>query len=295
MLTFRCIELSDRAWVTELLSRSGFQSCEHSFANNLAWRRIDDSMLARYKDFYICRGVEEGKPSYAMPAGSGDYREVIEELREDSKSFGVPLQLIAVNREMTEMLRGLYPGGFTEDWDIDTFDYIYLKEDLEHLAGKKYHGKRNHLAAFYKTDWSFELINKGNIDTAITLSAHLYNQGGDYDDRSKVVEQFAINVLFVNFEELGLKGGILYSDGEAVGVTIGEKLNSDTFCVHIEKARPDVRGAYQALNQQFVINAMSGCEYVNREEDLGIEGLRKAKQSYYPFKQLEKCKITFLE
>jgi hypothetical protein len=160
------------------------------------------------------------------------------------------------------------------------------------FAGKKYHGKRNHLKHFYKTDWSFEPIDKSNIDDCITFAASFYNES-DSKDFSAVVEQYAINLFMMNMDYLDLKGGVLVSDGEIVGFTLGEQLNSDTFVVHIEKAISSVQGAYTAVCNQFAKSCAAELAYINREEDLGIEGLRKSKLSYRPAFLLNKNTVYF--
>ena len=295
MLEFRDIELSDKDWINSLLTKSNFMSCEYSFANNMAWRRLGDTKICHYGDFYICCSFYDEKPIFTFPAGEGDYKKLFKELREYSTSLGYPLVISAVNNESLAMLNEVFQNEFTSEKDEDSFDYIYNSKELIELQGKKYHQKRNHLANFYNNNnWSFEPLNKDNQDECIELSAISYNDKQSYDDISSVSEQFAINTFFNNFDNFGLKGGVIRIDGKVVAFSIGEKINSDTFCIHIEKAIPEIRGAYVAMNNEFAKYAANDCTYINREEDLGIEGLRKSKRSYYPCFQLEKSIITFI-
>lgn len=293
MLTLRTIELSDRDWVNEALRKSDFMGCEYSFANNLAWRRLNDTQITQWNGFYLSCSWFDGQPVFTYPAGQGDLGALIEEMKQYAEGKGFPLIVSSVGKEQLALLEERYPGQFAVEADEDSFDYIYLSQDLRELKGKKYHQKRNHLAKFYQNDWIFEPITPDNMEECIEFSVRFYNDKGGYDDRSAVSEQFAINTFFNHFEELNLTGGVLRIEGRLVAFTIGEKINSNTFCVHIEKADAGIQGAYAAINHQFAQYAMEDCKYINREEDLGLEGLRRAKRSYYPVFQLEKNTVTF--
>ena len=294
MLEFRYIELSDKEKIQRALTVSDFMGCEYTFANNLAWRRLANSKIAFYKDFYICGafGNESGCPSFILPAGSGSYSEVISELKRFCGDNGHPLVLTGVTESSLEMLNELFPDSFTAAEDRDSSDYIYLRSDLADLPGKKYHAKRNHLAWFNELETQFSLITENDIEDCIVFCTDTYNSKGS-SVHSAIAEQFALNTYFSNFRELGLSGAIIRSGSRIVALTIGERLNSDTFCVHIEKADTSYAGIYAGINNLFVRNCVNGFKYVNREEDLGIEGLRKAKLSYHPAFILRKYTVTF--
>lgn len=294
MLEFRYIELSDKEKIQRALTVSDFMGCEYTFANNLAWRRLANSKIAFYKDFYICGAFsnESGCPSFILPAGSGSYSEVISELKRFSDDNGHPLVLTGITESSLEMLNELFPDSFTAAEDRDSSDYIYLRSDLADLPGKKYHAKRNHLARFNELETQFSLITENDIEDCIVFCTDTYNAKGS-SVHSAIAEQFALNTYFSNFRELGLSGAIIRSGSKIVALTIGERLNSDTFCVHIEKADTSYAGIYAGINNLFVRNCVNGFKYVNREEDLGIEGLRKAKLSYHPAFILRKYTVTF--
>ena len=137
-----------------------------------------------------------------------------------------------------------------------------------------------------------DFYRQDNIDDCISFATNFYNESSEID-KSAVIEQYAINLFFMNMDYLGLKGGMLKSNGEIVGFTIGEQLNSDTFVVHIEKALSNVQGAYTAVCNQFAKANASELTYINREEDLGIEGLRKSKLSYRPVFMVDKNTVYF--
>lgn len=294
MLEFREIAISDKERINQALEISDFMGCEYSFANNLAWRRLANSKIAFYKDFYICASFNDNTkpPCYILPAGRGDYREVIDEMRRHSESLGFPLVMFGLTDKTLPLLTELYPDQFTAELDRDSSDYIYLRSDLAELAGKKFHAKRNHLARFKELDYEYSPITEHDFDDCIYFLTEQYNSK-NLIDHSFIAEQFAINTYFSHFEELGLKGGIIRIDGKIYALTIGEHLNSETFCVHIEKADTSYNGIYAGINNLFVCSATEGHKYINREEDLGLEGLRKAKLSYNPAFILNKYEIVF--
>lgn len=295
MLEFRDIDISDKSWIEELLRISDFMGCEYSFANNMAWKRLAGSKIARYKNFYITCAfdTDDGIPVFTFPSGEGDYKELICELRAFADSIGKPLRICGVTHKQLEMLTELFSGEFDYFLDSDSSDYIYSTEKLINLSGKKYHQKRNHLARFNEYDWQFSLITEKDFDDCITFCTNTYNMKNAIDSHSGIAEQYAINTYFSYFEELGLVGGIIRINDEIKAVTIGEKLNSNTFCTHIEKADTEYQGIYVGINNEFAKHAAYGCEYINREEDLGLEGLRRSKMSYYPEFLLEKHVVTF--
>ncbi len=301
MLNFREIQLSDKIWIDECLKISDFRGCEYSFANNLAWRRLSDTVICHHNGFYIsCSFDDNRKPVFTFPAGAKcddngieKYKLLFEQLKEYAKSIHSELKISSVNSEHLRWMQEFYKDEITVCANRDSFDYIYKAENLIELKGKKYHGKRNHIKRFKDNGWSFEIMTPDCFDECTAFAAEFYNDNKSYDDYSAVVEQFVIHTFFTNFEYLGLKGGVLRKDGEMVGFTIGEQLNSDTFVVHIEKAKSEIQGAYPTICNEFLKTFASGLEYVNREEDLGIEGLRKSKLSYYPEFLLEKNTVTF--
>lgn len=295
MLQFREIELGDREKANAALRASDNMGCEYSFANNMAWRRLSDSMICFFRDFYIvCAfGTKDKIPLFTFPAGSGDLRELFGEMKSFCEGLGVPLKIWGVTEDKLKMLNELFPGEFTAEYDRDGSDYIYSRQELAELKGRKFHGKRNHLARFGKLEYQFSPITERDFDDCIRFIADTYNAAGNSADHSAVAEQFAVNTYFSHFHELELSGGIIRIDGSVAGVTIGERLNSDTFCVHIEKADRQFEGIYAGINNLFVRNCTDGFRYVNREEDLGIEGLRRAKLSYNPVFLLDKYTVTF--
>ncbi|MDO5125792.1 MAG: phosphatidylglycerol lysyltransferase domain-containing protein [Ruminococcus sp.] len=301
MFDFKEIRLDDKAWITKCLKTSDFRGCEYSFANNLAWRRLGNTLICQHDGFYIsCSCADDGKIFFTFPSGArcdGEgierYKKLFAELKDYAESKNSPLVISSVNSEHLNWMRDFYGDEITVSANRDYFDYIYKAEDLIALKGKKYHGKRNHIKRFKENNWSIEKLTPQLYDCCIEFATEFYNKNNGYDDYSAVVEQYVIHTFFANFEYLGLKGGVLRKNGEIVGFSVGEQLNSDTFVVHIEKARSDIQGAYPTICNEFLKAYATEFEYVNREEDLGLDGLRRSKLSYQPEFLLEKNTVTF--
>ncbi|MFY9272906.1 MAG: phosphatidylglycerol lysyltransferase domain-containing protein, partial [Thermacetogeniaceae bacterium] len=185
-----------------------------------------------------------------------------------------------------------FPEKFEYSEARDSFDYVYLLEDLAALTGKKYRGKRNHVNYFMKNyNWSFEQISPENLAECWEMNLEWCKINNCMCDIQLASEFCAVRRCFDYFDQLELEGGLLRADGKVVAFTIGEKLNSDTYDTHIEKAFSGIKGAYQTINQQFakfIQQKHPEIIYVNREEDMGRAGLRKAKLSYHPVRMEEK-------
>ncbi len=294
MLEFREIALTDRSWITNALRCSDYRGCEYSFANNMAWRRLNGSKIAKFRDFYLCCAfdTEDGTPSFMYPAGEGDHAEMIAEMRTFTEKLGKPLHIWNVSPDRLAWLHETFGDCFTAEENRDSWDYIYHSEALRTLAGRKYHQKRNFLHRFSQYDAEFSLMTEKDFDDCIAFAAMHYNARLE-GDMSGISEQFAIDTYFRHFSELQLEGAVLRAGGELIAFAVGEPLSSDTFCVHIEKANTEFQGVYAAINQGFAAYAAERFCYINREEDLGIEGLRKAKMSYHPAFMQEKYHVRF--
>lgn len=295
MLEFRDIDISDKDKINSALRKSDFRGCEYSFANNMAWKRLSDSKISFYKDFYIsCAfNTDDGIPSFTFPSGEGNYSELFTEMRKYSEALGKPLRIWGVTDDLLPLFNEFFPDQFIAELDRDSSDYIYKSSDLIELSGKKYHGKRNHLARFNELDYTFSPITEKDFDDCIAFSTVTYNNKTSDNSHSFIAEQYAINTYFTYFNEFELKGGVIRIDGKPAAVTIGEGINSDTFCVHIEKANTEYMGIYSGINNCFAKEFAVDYKFINREEDLGLEGLRKSKLSYHPDFILNKYSVTF--
>lgn len=294
MIEFKEITIDDRLWIVKLLEKSNYMACEYNFANNLAWRRLSDLKISRYKDFYIVAAHADTDPKFCFPSGDGDIKAVINEMKEYScKNFNRNLSLISVPESALNILKELYGDEISIEKSENSFDYIYSSNSLANLAGKKFHSKRNHLKKFYNYNWEYSKLEEKDFDDCIELSVLAYKDKGGIDNPSAVSEQFAIHTFFSHYKELNLVGGVIRISDKVVAFTFGSRLNSNTFDTHVEKADINYQGSYIAINNEFAKNELQGYEFINREEDLGIEGLRKSKKSLNPVFLLEKYNVNF--
>lgn len=294
MIPFRTLELIDREWIEECLKKSDLMGAEYSFSNNFLWAKQYNLLCANVNGFYCTLGGFGVMRSYGYPTGEGNLKEVIELLMEDAKERGLKFEMRGIPEEKLAELKELFPEQFDYISVRDEADYVYLTERLSTLAGKKLHGKRNHIARFKDNPtWVYEPITMENIEECKKMSKKWCELYHCREDINLVHESCAVKTAFQYFDELKLVGGLIRLDGEVVAFTMGEALNSNTFIVHIEKAFSYIQGAYPMINQQFVLHECQNFEYVNREDDMGDEGLRKAKLSYYPDIILEKYKAVF--
>jgi len=283
-------ELEDRELINRYLAYTDTRSCEMTFANIYLWSRHYDTGFAIVNDMLVF-GNTAGDVSFTFPVGPGDEKETVDMLMAYCEEKGVPFQLHNVTERDFAKLEGFYPGQLAIEYEREYADYVYEQEKLSTLSGKKYHSKKNHINKFKNTypDWSYEPITKENVEECFQMALRWRELNGCEEDEDKHAE-ICVTLNFLRlFEELGMRGGILRVAGEIVAFTIGEPAaNPDTLVVHIEKAFADVPGAYTMINQQFAEHEGAGFTYLNREEDMGEEGLRQAKMSYKPVFLIEK-------
>lgn len=293
MLQFHPITLEDKEWIDPLLAASDNMGCGYSFANNLAWSRLGNSAVCQWGGFYLNKQETADALSFLFPAGRGDLSSVLTALMQYANGQGKPLVLFGASPQAAAFVQQQFPGRFSVTADRDDFDYIYRLEDLRSLAGKKYHQKRNHLKKFQRYPFVYAPLTEADHEDCIRLAAECYLQKNGVSDYSGQVEQLAIHTFFMLFQQLGLMGGTLRVDGKLAAFTLGERINSNTICVHIEKGDIAYEGVYPAINYYFVNQIEDpAIEYVNREEDLGLPGLRKSKLSYHPVMLLEKYRLV---
>lgn len=292
-LKWKEITEEDEALFKEFYKKEQSRSCEHSFANNLLWSPFYGTKYCIIDKSLVFKSGRE-ELSVSFPIGKADTKQVVDKLLSYFEENNQPFCMHLVTPEQFERLEQMYPGKFQIAYDRDAADYIYESEKLISLAGKKLHGKRNHINNFIKTypDYQYERITEENREECIEMAQEWRVQNGCDDNPEKSAEFCVALRSLKELERLQLTGGLIRADGKVVAFSIGEKLCDDTFVVHIEKAYADIQGAYPIINQQFVLHEASEYRYINREEDTGAEGLRKAKLSYYPAFLQEKGTVT---
>ncbi len=290
MIEFKDITVEDKDTITSFTMNSCRRNCDLSFSNLCSWRFMYNTKFAVIDNFLVFKFWLHGRVSYMMPVGQGDpEKELIEKLIEDSQLEGEPLRLMGVCQGMKKRLNDILPEEFEFTTNRDYSDYIYLRSDLATLTGKKFQSKRNHINRFKKEyTYKYVPITPDRVQECLYLEAE-WCKANDCDKQDGTGnERQAIVFALEHFEELGLSGGILYANDKIVAFTFGMPINKETFGVHVEKADTTVDGAYAMINFEFANHIPETFTYINREEDLGIEGLRKAKLSYQPETILEK-------
>lgn len=281
-MDFKPVRAEDKKIINEYLQHVHSRSCDMSFASIYLWRGFYNLEYAEVEDMIVFRSNEE-QTSFSFPLGAGDPGNAIDAVLEYCKENEIAPIFHSVSRQMEQYLEQYYPGQFEVRFDRDIADYIYETEALIELKGRKYHGKKNHINKFNKMyDWSYEKITPENTQECLAMLKKWKHQNCIPEDLEKHAEICVSEASLREREFLGLKGGLLRVDGKVAAFAVGEKIHPDTFCVHIEKAFADIQGAYSVINQQFLIHEAQDCKYVNREDDVGNPGLRKAKLSYHP-------------
>ena len=281
MLEFKKVELSLMEKANSYLKRKNYFLCDYSFTDLFIWAAAYGTRLAFDDDFMYIRTNEDDDVYFAAPIGEGDYKKAIEKMAEAAHASNSPLRIYSVPAEVKMKIEEACPDYLEFSERRDLSDYIYSAESLMYLKGKKLHGKRNHINKFlseYEGRWSYEPLTEENAKDFFDYQIKWCRNGHE----DILTETYAVSLALKNMKPLGIKGGILRLDGQVIGSTLGSESFDDTFIVHIEKADADIQGAYQMINQQFALHNFEKYRYIDREEDLGIEGLRKAKLSYYP-------------
>lgn len=292
MIPFKPIGIGDKETITSFTIPSNYQNCDYSFSNICSWRFLYDSEFAIVNDCLLIRFRIENKSrvAYMTPTGQGNLIDCIDRLEADSLEQGHPLLLLGVTPEAKKELEKAFPGSFAYIPERNYFDYIYLREDLASLRGKKYQAKRNHINNFNKQyTYTYLPITPDLVPECLQLERKWYAANQANRDPEKLNdERRSMQYALEHFDALDLIGGAIRVDQQIVAFSFGSPINHNTFGVHVEKADVNYEGAYAVINKELASHLPDKYIYINREEDLGIPGLRQAKLSYNPFLLLEK-------
>ena len=291
MIDFHRLELGEKAAYDKLLMTCPPRGCEYSFANLFFWGL---QKLAFFPECAVFFSHFRGRSVYPYPIGTGNKREAVERVLLDARERGLPCRFVCLSASDVQELESWFPGKFLFRPDRDGFDYVYDIGDLADLKGRKYQKKRNHLHRFWDAHpeaqvqpLTGELLERGRH-----FAARWYqNRKQDDPHGDYLLEEVAMGRAFRHYDDLGLEGIALTEGDTILALTIGSPLSPDTFDVHFEKADETVEGAYAAINQafaQYLQDRHPELRYLNREDDMGLEGLRKAKLSYCPHHMEEK-------
>ena len=292
MIEFRKLTPEDRAPYQHLLLESGERGCEFSFANLYLWGR---QRIAFLQGHALLFSQFDRRTVYPFPVGSGDKKAILEAIIADSRERGISCRITGLTGENIRLMQTLFPDRFYYHCDRNAFDYVYAIDDLADLKGRKYQKKRNHYNRFRTAFpyYTVQPLTAALLPAVQAMVADWYARRMALDPTADLLmERKALEKALVCHEQLGMDTLVLTDGDEVLAFTMASFLTADTMDVHFEKAREDVDGAYTAINCEFaryLRNKYPHLRYLNREEDMGLEGLRKAKESYLPHHMTEKC------
>lgn len=289
MIDFQQLSLQDKQKYDQMLLHCGERGCEYSFANLYLWGNQQTAFLGESLVFFsqFDRGC-----FYPFPLIKGNPKEVLDALVEDARGRGISCRLSTMTREDCELLESLYPGQFSFHDSRDFYDYVYAIDDLADLKGRSYQKKRTHLNKFRTNhpDCQALELTEALLPMAEKMAMAWLDQKLP-DNPDLYSEQKALEQSFRHYRELGFEGLVLMENDTILAMTMGTRLSEESFDVHFEKALDGIDGAYAAVNQAFARHLRDKhpeLRWLNREDDLGLPGLRQAKRSYYPHHMIEK-------
>ncbi len=297
MIDFKPLDFANKAEYEKILSQLSERGCEYNFSNLYLWGRqriaFHHGNVAFFSQF-------DRKSVYPFPLGQ-DLKPTLDAIIHDAKVRDIPCRLTGLSQEDCATLERLYPGKFRMHFDRDGFDYVYDINDLAELKGRKYQRKRNHINRFRQNypDYTVEPLTDENTQDAALLLQQWYTQREEADPLADFhMEKAAIFKALRSRKELGVEGLLLRQSGKLLALTIGTQFTPTTFDVNFEKALEEADGAYPTINWEFaryLREKYPALQYLDREDDMGLEGLRKAKLSYCPHHMIEKNWACLLE
>lgn len=284
MSEFKKSSINDKKEIDEILKKCACPSLEYNFTTIFLWQDIFNIEYKIEDDILFIRSGKD-KKSYLFPCGTGDLDKAVDSiLKEENICF------YSLSEENKAYLENKAPGRFEFTERRNDGDYVYLRESLATLVGKKLSSKRNHINRFTSEnpDWKYEQITTENIEEVREMHKQWCEVVDDGSKHGLSDESCAVRKALKFYNELQLSGGLIRANEKVVAFSLGDRLNDKTFLVHIEKAFSGVTGAYQIINREFVLHNCMEYEFVNREDDTGDESLRKAKLSYRPYEIVKK-------
>lgn len=298
MIKFEKITLDKKPALEKALLAGTERGCEYSFANLYLWGR---QQAAFVKDTAVFFSQFDRKSVYLFPVGEKDLKNALDAVIHDAHTRGIPCRFTGLTHTDCALLEQLYPGRFRYHISRDNFDYLYDVNGLAELAGRRYQRKRNHINRFLQEypNYTTEVITEENLPQVAQLVERWYQMRLQEDPNQDFqLERAALKKALRDFVPLGLEGMLLKDGDRALAMTIGSRLREDSFDVHFEKALERSDGVYGMINREFaryIRNQYPAVCWLNREDDMGIEGLRKAKMSYSPDRMIEKSWACLLE
>lgn len=289
MLSFERINADNILEIKDFLKYKISRTSDYTIGAIYMWREFYETSYAIYDNMILYKVRFLNRVSFTYPVGSGSLTKAMDALKEYCFTREIPLWFCTVPQEILSLLQdqyhGIVPGIPNRDWA----DYLYLADDLAQMAGRRYSGQRNHINKFMKLypDYRYHKITPDNVDRVIGfLKDYQINYG---KESSLAQEELSRSLELMPFlDKFSLPGAFLEVDGKVIAMAVGEIVNDTLYC-HIEKADRNYPGSYQMIVKEFARNTMTeDVKYINREEDVGDEGLRTSKLSYHPDQLLDK-------
>lgn len=287
---FTALDLTHREEVNGFLSRHPLEASEYTFTNLFAFRDAYNFRLSILKDNLIIYAGAEPAAMFC-PVGNNRIPEVMEEMFDHlEQAAGSPFLERVPESFVYTYVEG--SGRFQADEEREHFDYLYDVRELTELKGRKFHDKRNRVNTFRNTyEYEYMPLTDDLIEECLEFKDY-WCQDRECDKHPGLLnEERAVFEMLHHFASLDIKGGTIRIKGRIAALTIGEQISPDTLVIHIEKAHADISGLYQVINQEFLLREAGECRFVNREQDLGIRGLRNAKMSYNPLRFIKKYRV----
>ena len=285
-LEFRKLTFEDKALLEALFKMMQPQISELTFTNLYVWNETEPVQVSRHnKTTLLQRRIRDGKNVLLPPLTDEPIPAVLEDLRKAAVENRSEILLYGIDSKQAGQLSARY----RVEPDRDNWDYVYLSSDLADLPGDRYHSKRNFITrCLVDHKCEYAKLDASVVNDCLQLQTEWCNLRQCGSAPGLEAENQAIKTIFDRYPQLGVFGGAVYVDDKLEAFTLAEPLNNDTAVIHFEKANPQITGLYQLINQWFCQNTLRAFTYVNREQDLGIQGLRKAKLSYHPHHMIEK-------
>lgn len=292
MLQFKNLQLEDKDTIDGILRQDPPRISELTFTNLFMWRLKYRPLWAVHSDcLLIILHSDDGSPFGLQPVGAGDKAEALDALAGAIAEATSNVLISRVDETLVENF--LDRRRYQARADRDNSDYVYRSEDLITLSGNRFHKKKNHLNKFMKTyNFEYRRLDADVVRSCLDLQNNWCQLKDCQSNDALQKEDRAVYEALSHHEQLGFKGGAILIDGKVDAFSLGERLNPDTAVIHVEKANPEIPDLYAAINQQFCENEWSEVTYVNRQQDLGIPGMRKAKTSYHPDHMVNKFVVT---
>ncbi len=298
MIEFKPITIEFKTTYARFLADNIERGCETSFTNLNIWGTQKYAIL---HDHLVIFSLYNGHYFYSFPIGSGDKSAAIDSIIDDAKERSIPCCITGLYGDAKETLEKLYFDRFVIKSDRNSYDYVYDIDDLADLQGRKYHKKRTHINKFRNAfnAYTIDTINTENLPQLKKMLERWYHDRlADNPENDYSSEQTALFKALEHYEELNMDGLVLSNNHDILAFTLGSQLSDNTFDIHFEKAKWDVNGAYTVIANEFakyIRNNYPHIRFLNREEDMGLEGLRKSKESYYPHHMIEKSRALLQE